>query len=180
MGIVNNSKTVLACPKSNYVALNEASFKDVAIYDNNGGFKQYLDYIMAYALAVDCSEKLLAVIDSGAYISYVSYNGDGSAFPDWAIGLIVGIVAVIICAAVIGAVCCGKKRMQRMDGYGHMNNQAPFSQNNFPNQPQGYNQNPFNQNQNQGFNQNQNQGFNQNQNQGFNPNQQVNQPRNWN
>ncbi len=80
-----------------------------------------MDYINIYALAVDCSDKLIAIIDSGAYISYVSYNG-GSGFPGWAIGLIVGIVVVIICAAVIRAVCVRKKRMQGMDGYGQMNN----------------------------------------------------------
>ena len=100
-----------------------------------------------YVQGLDCSNNKLAAIDDYGYVTINSYTG----FPVWAIGLICGGIALIIVVVVIIA-CVNrrKRRLQMMGGYGQMDNQAPISQNYFPNQPQGYNPNLYNPN--QGYN----------------------------
>lgn len=99
-----------------------------------------------YAQGLDCSNNKLAAIDSYGYVTVNSYTG----FPAWAIWLIcAGIVLIIAIAITIVCVKRRKLRLQRMGGYGQMDNQAA-TQNYFPNQPQGYNPNAYNPN--QGYN----------------------------
>lgn len=141
LGVTGTSKLAVACPSSDLIALAETQYNDISIYNNNGGFSQYLKYLTGYAQDLDCSNNKLVSIDN---LGYVTINKYEDSFPTSTLLLIIiGSASIFIICCIV--VCCAvhrKRKLQRTAGYGKIVNQVSVSAPTFPNQSQGYNQNP--------------------------------------
>ena len=170
-----------SCASLNLIVTAQTYYSRMEVYDDNGSYKQNLQYGTIQAL--DCSAKYLVAVDNSGYISINTSAGsiDTDGFPGWAIGLIVGVVVLFIIVAVVIKFVKKKRAKAAMgiNNYNQIDNQIPPPQPYFPNN-QGYN--PVIVPSNQAFNQNQgyapNQGYNPYPTQNTNP-YSANQPRNW-